>query len=119
MTAKKSNVVPADKLALYEKLVATNPKVERKGDTNPYTSLKGHMFSHMAPSGEFGMRLSDDDRAAFIKKYKAKLYESYGVVKKEWVLVPDALLKKTSELATWFEKSYQHTKTLKPKSGKK
>jgi hypothetical protein len=29
-------------LELYEKLVATNPKVERKGDTMPYTSLNGH-----------------------------------------------------------------------------
>jgi len=34
------------------------------------------------------------------------------------VSVPDALLKKTSELATWFEKSYLYTKTLKPKAGK-
>jgi len=35
----------AASLALYEKLVATNPKVERKGATMPYTSLNGHMFS--------------------------------------------------------------------------
>ena len=35
----------AASLAWYEKLVATNPKVERKGATMPYTSLNGHMFS--------------------------------------------------------------------------
>src|SRR5215471_8620983 len=28
-----------EKLAWYEKLVATNPSVKRKGDTMPYTSL--------------------------------------------------------------------------------
>lgn len=35
----------AKALALYEKLLATNPDVERKGDTMPYTSLNGNMFS--------------------------------------------------------------------------
>ena len=35
----------AENLKLYEKLVATNPDVERKGDTMPYTSLNGLMFS--------------------------------------------------------------------------
>ena len=30
--AKKKTNIPADKLELYEKLVRTNPKIERKGD---------------------------------------------------------------------------------------
>ena len=115
MSAKKSSVVPADKLALYERLVATNPNVERKGDTNPYTSLNGHMFSHMTPKGILAIRLSDDDREAFMKKYKAKVLVAYGVVKKDWVVVPEALLKKTSELAKYFDRSYRYVKTLKPK----
>ena len=33
----------AENLALYEKLVATNPKVERKGDTMPYTTYAGSL----------------------------------------------------------------------------
>jgi len=36
-----------DPLSLYEKLVATLPGVERKGDTVPYTSVNGHMFSNL------------------------------------------------------------------------
>ena len=35
----------AANLELYEKLVATNPKVQRKGATMPYTSVNGHMSS--------------------------------------------------------------------------
>ena len=42
--AKPAGSVPSDKLALYEKLVATNPSVERKGAAVPYTSWNGHMF---------------------------------------------------------------------------
>ena len=41
----KATGVPAAKLSLYEKLVATNPRLERKGSTTPYTSRNGHMFS--------------------------------------------------------------------------
>src|SRR5580692_12726071 len=28
-----------------DKLIATNPSIERKGDANPYTSLNGNMFT--------------------------------------------------------------------------
>jgi hypothetical protein len=45
MSGPKHNI-PADKLALYEKLVATNPKIKRRGAANPYTSLNGHMFTY-------------------------------------------------------------------------
>jgi hypothetical protein len=31
--------------ALYDKLIATIPEIERKGDANPYTSLNGNMFT--------------------------------------------------------------------------
>jgi hypothetical protein len=43
-TPKKPDI-PADRLALYDKLIATMPEIERKGAANPYTSHNGHMFS--------------------------------------------------------------------------
>ena len=61
MTKPKPHA-PAEKVALYEKLVATNPKVERKGAANPYTSLNGHMFSQLLPSGRVSLRLPADER---------------------------------------------------------
>lgn len=111
--------IPAAKIALYEKLIATNPDVERKGDTNPYTSYNGHMFTHLAPPGTLALRLGPDDLAAFLKKYKTKLFESYGVVKKDWVVVPEALLAKTSELRPYFQRSLDYVKSLKPKASAK
>jgi hypothetical protein len=107
--------IQAAKLALYEKLLATNPNILRKGRTNPYTSHNGHMFTHLSPPGTLALRLPPDDVAAFIKKYKTTLFESYGVVKKDWVVVPDRLLTKTQELAPYLELSYQFVKRLKPK----
>lgn len=110
---------PADKLALYEKVVAAIPGLERKGASNPYTSLNGHMFSRLDPSGKLALRLPADEREKFLKKYKTTLFESYGVVQKEYVPVPDSLLKNTSELKRYFELSWRYVQTLKPKPSKK
>jgi hypothetical protein len=44
-------------LELYEKLVASSPKVRRQGVTVPYTSLNGHMFSYFGKVGELALRL--------------------------------------------------------------
>jgi hypothetical protein len=104
-----------DTLTLYEKLVATQPGIERKGDTIPYTSVNGHMFSNLTKGGKVSLRLPEDVRATFLAKYKTKLSEEYGIVRKEYVVVPDALLAKTSELAPYFARSYAWVKAMKPK----
>jgi TfoX/Sxy family transcriptional regulator of competence genes len=113
--AKADAETYAASLALYEKLVATNPKVERKGATMPYTSLNGHMFSLLTREGWLALRLPSDARDAFLKKYKTKLCVQYGTVMKEYVAVPDALLRKTQELRKYFDLSYAYVGSLKPK----
>jgi hypothetical protein len=119
MTPTKKNTIPADKLELYEKLVSTNPKIKRKGAANPYTSLNGHMFSYLNPSGSLALRLPDEEREKFLKKYKTTLFEAYGAVMKEYVTVPDSLLKDTKKLQPYFQLSYEYIETLKPKPTKK
>jgi TfoX/Sxy family transcriptional regulator of competence genes len=114
-----AKAVPSGKLALYEKLVATNPKVERKGATVPYTSLNGHMFSYLSKDGKLALRLPGPERDAFLKKYKAKLCEAYGRVQPEYVEVPDSLLASTQELKKVFDCSYQYVSTLKAKPAAK
>jgi hypothetical protein len=107
--------IPSDRLALYEKLVATNPNVERKGDSVPYTALNGHMFSYLSKEGKLMLRLPDGERKAFLTKYKAKLCEAYGRVQPEYVEVPDSLLSATRELKKFFDCSYEYVGSLKPK----
>lgn len=115
---KKNNILP-DKLELYEKLVATNPKIERKGAANPYTSLNGHMFTYLDRSGSLALRLPEAEREKFLKKYKTTLFEAYGAVMKEYVTVPDSLLRNTKMLEPYFKLSFEYVKTLKPKPTKK
>lgn len=104
-----------DRLAMYERLIATNPRIERKGDTMPYTSLNGHMFSVLNKDGIVVLRLPADQRDAFMRKYKTEPVIMYGALMKEYVAVPDALLAKTSEIKTWFDASLAYVASLKPK----
>ncbi len=120
MAAKKKSPIPAAKVVLYEKLLAAYPEIERKGADNPYTSLNGNMFSLLlSPEGRMALRLPQDEREQFLKKYKTTLFEAYGTVMKEYVAVPDALLKKTKELQKYLGLSFEYAKTLKPKPTKK
>src|ERR1700742_1165428 len=104
-----------EKLALYNKMVATHPDAVLKGDTVPYTSLNGHMYSFLSKGDEVTLKLPADERAKFIEKYNTRLAENYGIVQKEYVVVPDALLQNTGEMKTYFGISYQYTASLKPK----
>ncbi|MGI8978451.1 MAG: hypothetical protein ACR2FY_04435 [Pirellulaceae bacterium] len=116
--AKAAAVTPAARLELYEKLVATNPSVERKGAAMPYTSVNGHMFSFLTKTGNLALRLPADEREAFLKKYKTKLCEQHGSVLKEYVEVPDTLLSRTQELQKFFDVSHAYVSSLKPKATK-
>jgi hypothetical protein len=119
MSTPRKNNLPPEKPKLYENLVGTNPDTERKGATVPYTSLNGNMFSYLHASGAVALRLPAGEREKFLAKYKTKLFEAYGIVQKEYVTVPDALLAKTKELKPYFEMSYEYAKSLKPKPSKK
>lgn len=120
MSPKKENkyALP-DKLVLYDRLVATVPGLERKGVTVPYTSMNGNMFSYLTADGALALRLPKEAREGFLAKYKTSLVAAYGVVQKEYVAVPEDLLKNTEELKQYFDASYEYVKTLKPKPSKK
>lgn len=113
--AKKTTGAPQESFLLYDKLVATNSHVERKGATVPYTAVNGNMFSYLSKSGEMALRLPAAERETFLRKYKTRLCDAYGVVQPEYVTVPASLLAKTQELKQFFNLSYKYASSLKPK----
>ena len=115
----KSTLIRDRKLELYQKLVATLPGAVLKGDTIPYTSLNGHMYSFLSKQDELSLRLPQDEIPKFLDKYKSRLAENYGVVQKEYVVVPDELLAKSSELKKYFQISLAYISSIKPKSTSK
>jgi TfoX/Sxy family transcriptional regulator of competence genes len=46
-------------------------------------------------------------------------FEAYGAVMKEYVTVPESLLRDTKKLQPYFRLSYEYIQTLKPKPTKK
>jgi hypothetical protein len=98
MPASRNSASSPGTIALYEKLVSTLPGLERKGDANPYTSLNDNMFTLLHQSRTLAIRLLEEKRNEFLKKHKTKLFEAYGAVMKEYVTVPDALLRNLREL---------------------
>jgi hypothetical protein len=120
MTKPTAAGASLDELALYEKLVATHPEVEGKRDTVPYTSVNGHMFSYLSNGRKLALRLLETEPEAFLKKYKAKLCQAYGVVQREYVEVPDFFTASTRELKPYFALSYNVSSLkLKPTTKKK
>jgi hypothetical protein len=46
--AKPAPDIAPERLARYDRLIATQPGLQRKGATIPYTSVNGHMCSFLA-----------------------------------------------------------------------
>jgi hypothetical protein len=102
-------------VALYEAVLATIPAIERKGATMPYTAVNGNMFSLLTPDGTMALRLPEGERESFLEKHDTALVEQYGVVMKEYVRVPPALLHNTRALAKYLALSYEYACSLKAK----
>jgi hypothetical protein len=104
-----------DVLDLYDQVIATQPDVRRKGAKMPYTSVNGHMFSFVTQDGHLALRLPERERDAFLVRYDTHLCEQYGKVMREYVEVPDGLLRNVDELTQHFRTSYAYVSSLKPK----
>lgn len=117
--SKGERGIPEGVLELYDNLVATNPDVERKGKTMPYTSLNGHMFSFISKEGQLALRLPKEERGKFLEEFDTTLCEQYGRVMKEYVVVPNSLLTDIETLQPYFEISHAYVASLKPKPTKR
>ena len=119
MKTKKTSTIPPDKIELYKRVIGTIPEVELKGATMPYTSHHGHMFSFLDKEGHLALRLSGQDRESFMSKFETSLFKAQGTVLKEYVEVPEKILKDTNTLKVYFQKSFKYVDALKPKATKK
>ena len=73
------------------------------------------MFSFVTQDRPLALRLPERERDAFLVRYGTRLCEQYGKVMKEYVEVPDGLLRNVDELTQHFRTSYAYVSSLKPK----
>jgi hypothetical protein len=107
--------IPRERLEQYERLIATVPGVQRKGKKVPYTSVNGHMFSFLTPTGSLALRLPKGDREAFMERFTTGLHEAHGTVLKEYVSVPDELFADTAAAAPYLAATHDYVASLKPR----
>lgn len=101
---------------IYDQLVALCPRFERKGKTMPYTSANGYMFSLLNKDAELGIRLPKAEGEKFREEHQSPgPYKSHGAVMKDYVRIPNEMLKDLDLLATYLNKSYDYVMTLPPK----
>ena len=65
------------------------------------------------------LRLSKEQRAAFMTEFKTEQPITYNTVMKEYVSVPADMLQDTDTLKSYFQLSYDYALSLKPKPSKK
>lgn len=109
----------ADALARYQSLVADATGDKVKGKANPYTSMNGNMFSFLDKTGTLCLRLSGEDRNAFVAAFSTGLVVQYGAVMKEYVAVPSELAADLSALEDWFSKCLTCAQSLPAKPTRK
>lgn len=115
-----SNIEYADALERYRGLVADATGGQVKGKANPYTSMNGNMFSFLDKAGTLCLRLSDEDRAAFIAAFETGPVIQYGAVMKAYVPVSPKVLADSVVMKGWFAKCLAYAQSLpaKPASRK-
>ena len=102
-------------LARYDELVARCKDFERKGKTVPYTSANGYMFSLLNKDAELGIRLSKASQEKFLAKYDSGPLKSHGATMRDYVRIPNDLLKDTETMVKYLNESYKYVMSLPPK----
>ncbi len=113
---------PASKeaVARFEHVMHDWPMVDRRKMFGyPTAFFNGQMFIGLFGNNMF-LRLSADDRAKFVDKFKAKALEPMpGRPMKEYVIVPGQMLKQPTELNTWIAQAMAYVRSVPPKKGKR
>ena len=122
MPDRKASSVPPEKLALYERLLASVEDVEAKANFGSgYTALDGNMYTMISKHGVVGIRLPEPERSEFLARHSTVLFRGDPAwpPAKEFVAVPDALLADTEALRPTLERSLAYVRTLQPKATKR
>ena len=85
----------------------------------PCSFVNGQMFAGLHQTNMV-LRLSEGDRAEFLKQDSAKIFEPLpGRIMKEYVVVPPRLKDDEATLLKWSVKAFSYAKSLGPKVKKK
>ena len=116
MKFKKS---PPELIELFMSLAPLDTRVEpRTMFSYPCYFINGNLFAGLFEDS-MTLRLPEADREVFLKLKGAARFEPMGRVMREYVLVPQTMLKKKSELQKWLERALDYAASLPKKTKRK
>ncbi len=116
---KKWKPAPLEAVRAFEAATSDLSGVEpRKMFGYSCVFAKGNMFAGLHEAGMV-LRLPDEERAEFLRLKDAEQFEPMpGRVMREYVVVPEGLLKTPGQLRKWVEKSLAYISSLPAKTNK-
>lgn len=107
---------PEKLIRLFENAMQSMPEAQlRKTFGYPSAFINGLMFAGLHQENMI-LRLSAEDRTDLQRRAEAKTFEPMpGRPMREYVVVPETILKSEQQLNAWLEKAATYVKTLPPK----
>jgi TfoX/Sxy family transcriptional regulator of competence genes len=104
---------------LFEKAISGVPQAQsRKVFGYPAAFVNDQMFAGLHQEN-FILRLPEAERASFMKKHGAHVFEVMpGRPMREYVVVPLPVLNSASQLDAWLGKALAYAQSLPPKAAK-
>ena len=104
-----------ERLNLYDALIDTCTRFDRKGKAMPYTSANGYMFSLLNKAGEIGIRFSKETQQKYMAAYNTTIFKSYNATMQGYILITEEMLKDLDNVANLLDESYDYVMSLEPK----
>jgi len=116
----KFTKAPDALVTLFARATSALPGIEsRKMFSYPAAFINGNMFSCLFQSRMI-LKLSEADRDACAREFGAKPFEPMpGRPMREYIAVPDAVLRSPTLLDSWLRRSYGHAAALPAKRAAK
>lgn len=108
---------PQKLIDTFEAAMPSAPAERRQMFGYPTGFVNGNMFMGLF-GGRMHLRLPEDLRIELVKIGGTPFEPMPGRPMREYVVVPESLLKSSSKLSAWVERAMRHTMSLPPKTKK-
>ncbi len=106
---------PDELVALFARVTEGLPEVEpRKMFSYPAAFVHGQMFASLFQD-RMMLRLSEADRASFLRDHDARMFAPMGRPMQEYVEVPASLTSSLDALRDWVRRARDYAASLPPK----
>jgi TfoX/Sxy family transcriptional regulator of competence genes len=109
---------PEKLVRVFEQAMVSMPEAKvRMTFGYPSGTINGNMFTGLHQDRMI-LRLSPEDRAELARQGATAFEPMPGRPMREYVVVPEAILKSDAQLNAWLEKALAYCKSIPPKPGK-